>query len=111
MHRGNMDQFAYGNAPEQARQLRVSFDRLREDIEALSGIGRTAEGGIFRHAFSEQYESARVWLKSRMSAAGLKAYDDQAGNTFGRLDATGDMCVMSGSHIDTVPNGGPLDGA
>lgn len=106
-----MDQFAQGNVPEQARQLRVSFDRLRADIEALSGIGRTAEGGISRHAFSEQYESARVWLKSQMTAAGLKAYDDQAGNTFGRLDATGDMCVMSGSHIDTVPNGGPLDGA
>ena len=45
-----------------------------------------------------------------MQDAGLATSVDQAGNTFGRLGGRGPT-VMTGSHIDTVPRGGPLDGA
>jgi N-carbamoyl-L-amino-acid hydrolase len=45
-----------------------------------------------------------------MKRAGLTTWVDPAGNTFGRL-GTGSPTVMTGSHIDTVPQGGPLDGA
>ncbi len=45
-----------------------------------------------------------------MRAAGLRARVDPAGNVVGRLGPPG-PCVMTGSHLDTVPDGGPLDGA
>jgi len=93
------------------RDLRVDPTRLRADIEALSRIGRSAEGALTRHAFSADYEAARAWLKARMEAAGITPRDDAAGNTIGRVGPASGSCVMAGSHIDTVPDGGPLDGA
>src|SRR5438445_11960760 len=45
-----------------------------------------------------------------MKAAGLETRVDPAGNTFGMLPGEG-AAVLTGSHIDTVPEGGPLDGA
>ncbi len=93
------------------RDLRVDPARLRADIVALSRIGRSAEGVLTRHAFSADYEAARDWLKARMEAAGIAARDDTTGNTIGRVGPASGPCVMAGSHIDTVPDGGPLDGA
>lgn len=90
---------------------RVDLARLKADIEALSRIGRSAEGALTRHAFSPDYEAARAWLKARMEEAGITPRDDAAGNTIGRLGPASGPCVMAGSHIDTVPDGGPLDGA
>ena len=91
--------------------LRVDATRLRADIEALADIGRTSDGALARYAFSPAYEQARTWLKSRMNQAGMRVRDDAAGNTIGRIGPEGVPCVMAGSHIDTVPDGGPLDGA
>ena len=93
------------------QSLRINADRLRSDIDALSTIGRDAHGVLFRPAFSPQYEKARSWLRSRLSEAGVENYDDAAGNVIGRVGGNWRPCVMSGSHIDTVPDGGPLDGA
>jgi len=60
-------------------------------------------------------EEARAWLLAEMRAAGLETWVDPAGNVFG---ATGIRAirpetpvVITGSHIDTVPEGGILDGA
>lgn len=91
--------------------LRINAARLRADIEALASIGRTSEGALARYAFSPAYEEARAWLKARMTKAGIAVRDDAAGNTIGRIGSDGAACVMAGSHIDTVPDGGPLDGA
>ncbi|MBM3540479.1 MAG: Zn-dependent hydrolase [Alphaproteobacteria bacterium] len=91
--------------------LRIDISRLRADIEALSKIGRAPDGNLTRHAFAPGYEEARRWLKGRFAAAGIAARDDAAGNTIGRVGPATGPTVMSGSHIDTVPDGGPLDGA
>ncbi len=68
-----------------------------------------------RPAWSPPYEEARAWLMSEMRAAGLTAWIDGAGNTFGGLEAGAfraeSPVVLTGSHIDTVPEGGMLDGA
>jgi N-carbamoyl-L-amino-acid hydrolase len=90
--------------------LRIDAGRLRADIEALAAIGRDPTGGITRPAWSPAHEEARAWLLGRLRAAGLAARVDSAGNVFGRL-GEGTPIVMTGSHIDTVPRGGPLDGA
>jgi N-carbamoyl-L-amino-acid hydrolase len=90
--------------------LRIDPDRLRGDIEALAAIGRDPTGGISRPAWSPPHEEARAWLLARLRDAGLAARVDAAGNIFGRL-GEGTPVVLTGSHIDTVPRGGPLDGA
>ena len=65
--------------------------------------------------WSPSHEEARAWLLAEMRAAGLETWVDPAGNVFG---ATGIRAirpetpvVLTGSHIDTVPEGGILDGA
>lgn len=93
------------------KDLRIDMSRLKSDIETLSKIGRSPEGALGRHAFEPPYEEARAWLKGRVAEAGIEGRDDPAGNTFGRVGPKDGPCVMSGSHIDTVPDGGPLDGA
>jgi N-carbamoyl-L-amino-acid hydrolase len=93
--------------------LRIDLARLRQDIEALAAIGQDPAGGISRPAWSPAHEDGRTWLLGRLQEAGLAARVDAAGNVLGRLgDASpGTPVVMTGSHIDTVPRGGPLDGA
>ncbi len=93
-----------------ADELRIDLGRLRGDIEALAAIGRDPTGGISRPAWSPAHEEARAWLLGQLRAAGLAARVDPAGNVFGRL-GEGTPAVLTGSHIDTVPRGGPLDGA
>lgn len=90
--------------------LRIDLGRLRADIEALGAIGRDPTGGLSRPAWSPAHEEARTWLVERLRAAGLSARVDAAGNIFGRL-GDGTPAILTGSHIDTVPRGGPLDGA
>ncbi len=91
--------------------MAISLPRLKSHIEALSRFGRNPRGqGITRSCWSPAHEEARAWLIARMKDAGLTTRIDQAGNTFGKLGGDGPV-VMTGSHIDTVPQGGPLDGA
>ena len=99
--------------------LGISLPRLKSHIETLSTYGRNPGGrGITRSCWSEPHEQARAWLLGRMTEAGLETRVDAAGNTFGRLPGEADgrspaerAAVLTGSHIDTVPEGGPLDGA
>ena len=91
--------------------LAISLPRLRAHIEALAQFGRNPDGqGITRSCWSPAHEEARGWLLARMKEAGLTTWVDEAGNTFGKL-GEGGPTVMTGSHIDTVPQGGSLDGA
>src|SRR5207244_13325004 len=65
--------------------------------------------------WSPPHEEARAWLLGELKAAGLTTWVDPAGNVFGalgadRIDAAAPV-VLTGSHIDTVPEGGILDGA
>lgn len=90
--------------------MRVNFSRLKRDLEELGTIGRTPQGGVSRPSFSDADMKARQWLMERISAAGLEARVDAAGNIFGRWQP-GSPVVLVGSHIDSVPNGGMFDGA
>src|SRR5262245_56772077 len=95
--------------------LAVSLPRLRSRIETLARFGGLPGGGVTRPAWSPAYEEARGWLMAEMRAIGLATWIDPAGNTFGGLGADGVRAarpvVLTGSHIDTVPEGGVLDGA
>src|ERR1700687_4533275 len=93
------------------RDCYLRFDRLLRDLKELARIGAQPDGGITRRAFSSEYGEAARWLVERMSQAGLVARVDAVGNVIGRLGPRDGPVVVSGSHIDTVPSGGWLDGA
>lgn len=90
----------------------VSGERLAERLDALSKIGRTASNGSNRPGFSHEEKAAKELVMQWMQEAGLDAKMDGAGNVFGRLPGkqTDAPAVLSGSHVDSVPNGGHFDG-
>ena len=95
-----------------AQRLRTDSQRLKSDIEHLAAIGRAEDHGIYRMAFSDGDMAARDWLTERIEQAGLDVYQDGAANLHARLNwRDGGASVMMGSHIDTVPCAGHLDGA
>ena len=95
-----------------AATLRIDAERLRADIDSLAGIGRRPDQGIYRMAFSDGDMAARDWLVQRIGDAGLGVHQDGAANIHARLGwHEGVAGVMAGSHIDTVPGAGHLDGA
>lgn len=90
--------------------MRINADRLHSDLKSLSQIGRTPEGGVSRPTFSQADMKAREWFVRKLNDADLAVTIDAAGNIFGRLDGKG-PAVISGSHLDTIINGGFYDGA
>jgi len=90
----------------------VNAERLKTDIEDLARIGRREGSGIFRMAFSNGDIEGRHWFKEKLQRAGLEIHEDGAANIHGRLNWDNKTpSVMTGSHLDTVPGAGHLDGA
>jgi N-carbamoyl-L-amino-acid hydrolase len=92
-------------------ELTIDLDRLKSDTETVNSIGRIeGQPGINRISFSDADMAGRRWLMDRMTDAGLEAWMDTVGNVFGRWPAASGPAVWAGSHLDTVPQGGPFDG-
>jgi N-carbamoyl-L-amino-acid hydrolase len=85
----------------------IDGDRMLADLDALSAIGRCGRG-VHRVAFGEDDVRAREWLAGRLRDAGLEPEIDGIGNVIGR--SPGPRAVLAGSHVDSVPRGGRLDG-
>lgn len=79
-------------------------------IRALAEIGATAAGGVSRVAFSEADGRARDLLRGWLRDLALAVREDAAGNLFGRWGDPRSPALLLGSHIDSVPDGGPYDG-
>jgi N-carbamoyl-L-amino-acid hydrolase len=95
-----------------AADLRVNTRRLQQDIDALAQIGRHKDQGIYRMAFSPGDMAGREWFRQRIAESGLDFYQDGAANLFARLNWDEKTpSVIAGSHMDTVPSAGHLDGA
>ncbi|MEV6946661.1 M20/M25/M40 family metallo-hydrolase [Streptomyces sp. NPDC051172] len=91
--------------------LTVNQDRVLKDIAELASFGGREDGGVDRVAGSAEDLAAREWLARRIQDAGLEAWTDKTGNVFGRQKDSSGPFVLTGSHTDTVPAGGRLDGA
>jgi N-carbamoyl-L-amino-acid hydrolase len=87
----------------------INPQRLMDDLRHLRTIGKYGTG-VVRPAFSTKDMEARQWLLDRMEEAGLQANIDGVGNVFGRSPNPG-RGVLVGSHTDTQPQGGWLDGS
>ncbi len=79
---------------------------LRE-LQQLTGD----ENGAQRVAWTETWERARDWLREKVAGTGAEESVDAAGNQWFTLRGGSDRAVLIGGHIDSVPNGGWLDGA
>jgi len=82
---------------------------MLRDLRELASFGGL-DPGVERLAFGEQDVAARAWLANRMRHAGLDVEIDGIGNVLGRRAGAG-RAILLGSHTDTVPRGGWLDGA
>ena len=90
--------------------LKINADRLLNDLKQLRSFG-AAGPGVVRLALSPIDMESRRWLADRMSDdAGLDAVIDGVGTVFGRSRRSG-AALLIGSHTDTQPTGGWLDGA
>jgi allantoate deiminase len=82
-------------------------------IDWLAHFGQTNNGGVTRLLYSDAWQQAQQALLYKMTLAGLKGYSDSVGNVFGRITGTTapEQVVLTGSHVDTVIQGGKYDGA
>lgn len=82
--------------------------RFLNSLHQLRSIGAVGKG-VVRPAYTDKDIEARKWLAAQFAEAGLTPYFDPVGNLFG-LAGDGPSLLM-GSHSDTQPEGGWLDGA
>jgi beta-ureidopropionase / N-carbamoyl-L-amino-acid hydrolase len=87
-------------------QPRRTVEELR-DLQQLTGD----DNGAQRVAWTDTWERAREWLRGKVADTGAEERVDAAGNQWFTLRGASDRAVLIGGHIDSVPNGGWLDGA
>jgi len=78
---------------------------LRE-LQELTGD----ENGAQRVAWTDTWERAREWLRGKVAGLPVEEQIDQAGNQWFTLRGVSERALLIGGHIDSVPNGGWLDG-
>lgn len=86
---------------------------LHRLLHAMSLIGRTPEGGVHRPEGSEANREIRQLLVNWLNANDYTVRIDAVGNIFGIAETAGPNAplIMTGSHVDSQPYGGRLDGA
>lgn len=82
-----------------------TIDELKE-LRALTGD----ENGAQRVAFTPTWARAREWLRSKLDQTRAEIHNDAAGNFWATLKGESPKALLIGGHIDSVPNGGWLDG-
>jgi N-carbamoyl-L-amino-acid hydrolase len=84
---------------------RRTVEELRE-LQALTGD----ENGAQRVAWTDTWEQAREFLRNAVSETGAAEEIDEAGNQWFTLRGASERALLIGGHMDSVPNGGWLDG-
>src|SRR5882762_10143971 len=68
------------------------------------------ENGAQRVAFTSNWMKTRAWLRKKLEALPAEVHVDEAGNLWTTLRGQSDRTLLIGGHMDSVPNGGWLDG-
>ena len=84
--------------------------RTVEELQELRELTGN-EDGAQRVAWTETWSEARKWLQGKLDGLGLEHELDEAGNQWWTLRGGSERELLIGGHIDSVPNGGWLDGA
>src|SRR5438094_251066 len=87
----------------------MNAQRVIDDLRELAARTSTADGAQ-RLAWGPVWREARDWFRGRIAELGLGVDTDSAGNNWVALPGASTKTVIVGSHLDSVPNGGWLDG-
>ncbi len=94
-------------------RLLIDADELQRHIDELGAIGQDPRtGGLWRGVYTPVWRQAVDQVRRWLEEAGLSTRLDAVGNLWGRLEGSEPgPAVLTGSHVDTVPQGGKYDGA
>ena len=87
----------------------LNSKRTLADLEELKAL-TSDENGAQRVAFTPMWRKARAWLRGKLEDLPLEIRRDPAGNVWATLHGASERTLLIGGHIDSVPNGGWLDG-
>jgi N-carbamoyl-L-amino-acid hydrolase len=87
----------------------VDSMRVISDLQELRALTADANGAQ-RIAWSPTWLKARAWFQSKLKGLPIEHHYDAAGNSWTTLLGDSDRALILGSHLDSVPNGGWLDG-
>ena len=77
-----------------------------KELRSLTGDANGAQ----RVAFTPVWTATRQWLRGKLAALPVEVHTDAAGNLWATLRGESEQCLLIGGHMDSVPNGGWLDG-
>src|SRR6266478_554455 len=83
--------------------------RMVAELKELRSLTSDANGAQ-RVAFTRTWVETRAWLKSKLEALPVEVHTDAAGNLWTTLRGQSEDALLIGGHMDSVPNGGWLDG-
>lgn len=88
-----------------------TFDPQRtvDELKELRALTGNADGAQ-RVAWTETWAKARAWMEAKLKALPVEIETDEAGNRWATLRGKSEKTLLIGGHIDSVPNGGWLDG-
>ena len=90
--------------------LQLSARHVIADLRELASLTSTPDGAQ-RLAWGPVWNKSRLWLRDKLASIGLVQAADAAGNNWVTLPGASETSVIIGSHLDSVPNGGWLDGS
>jgi allantoate deiminase len=88
----------------------MSAQDVVTNLRELAKLTSTADGAQ-RLAWGPVWREARQWFNGKLAELGITPEIDAAGNSWATLEGASDRTLIIGSHLDSVPNGGWLDGA
>ena len=92
--------------------MKEEVRKMEEVLKTMSAIGEDEAGGLTRLLYDDAWKKAQETLRSLFERIGLQSSYDQVGNLIGQAlgSKKPEEIVLTGSHVDTVRNGGVLDG-
>ena len=87
----------------------IDSKRVLRHLDELRALTGDAEGAQ-RVAWSAVWLSARAWFEEKLHNLPVEHHHDAAGNHWVTLQGESEKALVIGSHLDSVPNGGWLDG-
>jgi N-carbamoyl-L-amino-acid hydrolase len=91
--------------------IQCDYERMEDKIKTFGRFGDTGKGGITRLSLSEEAIAARTEFVKRMEAIGATVTTDDMANMYATISGTEDLpAIFSGSHMDSVRQGGNYDG-
>src|SRR5690242_15393432 len=93
----------------QSMNATLNPKRTIAELKELRGF-TADENGAQRVAFTPKWVETRAWLRKKLEELPVETHVDEAGNLWSTLRGKSERALLIGGHMDSVPNGGWLDG-